>query len=140
MPREINRMDDADRTSESGFITILALLIMTALLSLATGYLGIVDREGEVANRLKRADQARQAAIAGTRLAAGALIKDLGGTWPSTYDGFDEPWFSLTTRWSRAPVPVRTLRTIPRTSSAETFRGSPITLTNSTQSRPMWSM
>lgn len=86
------------RKSEHGLITILALLIMTALLSLSSGYINVTMREGDMVKMLKNADQAREAALAGTRLAAGALIKDLIDDGGTPYDGFDEEWFNLTNK------------------------------------------
>lgn len=86
------------RPAERGLITIMALLIMTALLALSIGYVRVTMFEGNMVKMLRKADEAREAALAGTRLAAGALIKDLIDDGASPYDGLDEDWFNLTNK------------------------------------------
>lgn len=96
--------DDTNRMGkQSGVITILALLIMSALMTMSLGYLSVTEREGLMAKRLVHADQARQAAIAGVRLVAGVLIEDAGGA--GTSDSLRENWNLLTFNTSGTEQP-----------------------------------
>lgn len=88
---------------EGGFITLMALIILTFILSVANAYFVAGTKEINIATLLLSGDQARQAATAGVRLTAGILVQD-AIVAPAT-DHHGENWYLVTENTAGTKVP-----------------------------------
>ncbi|OGH56212.1 MAG: hypothetical protein A3G34_13455 [Candidatus Lindowbacteria bacterium RIFCSPLOWO2_12_FULL_62_27] len=92
-----------ERRPQKGFISLLALVILAFIISLASAYLTAGSKEINVAQLLLSGDQARLAALAGVRLTAGLLVQDVVSS--SAVDHHGENWYLVTESTAGATVP-----------------------------------
>lgn len=95
--------DSKSGRSQKGFITLLSLVVLTFIISLASAYLTAGSKEVDIARLLLSADQARLASLAGSRLAAGLLVQDAVSAPAEDHHG--ENWYLVTENTAGTIVP-----------------------------------